>query len=174
MTTDIIFIIVFVAIAVLGYLVGFGRSLKLATKGVFGIVISIFVCAMLGGALMGIGAVRSFIENIDAYFSGFWSFLSVIHFGTIVYYLSFFLLVQAARAIIVGIICKITESENKGVKIVNKILGVVFVPAFCLGLLLLAFAGLKAFEDSAATISFLAKVENSFLLTLYTNNPIVF
>ena len=173
MTINIVFIVSLVAVAVLGYLLGFGRSLKVTTKGIFGILISIVACVMLGGAIKNIDAVGRLIENVDAYFAGLWNFLGKLHFGTVVYYVCFFVVVQIARIIIVKTICKIDGIKSKGVKIASKAMGAVFISAFCFGLCLLCLAGFKVFENSEFTINLLAKIEDSFLMTLYLHNPIV-
>lgn len=173
MVINIVFIIGLIVVAILGCFLGFGKSLKITTKGIFGIIISIIVCVMLGGTVKSITAVAEFIENIDTYFAGLWSFLGTIHFGNVIYYLCFFVVVQIIRVVIVKIICKIDETDRKGLKIASKALGAVYISVFCFSLCLLVLAGMKVFEDSEFVISTLTKIQDSFLITLYINNPIV-
>lgn len=170
---DTVFIISLIAVAVAGFFVGFGKSLKITTKGIFGIIISIIVCVLMGGTIKSINAVGGFIENADEYFTGLWDFLGKLYFGTVVYYVCFFIIVQIIRIAIVKTIGKIDDIGNRGVKMVNKVFGAAFLPSFCFALLLLFLAGLKLFESTDFAVNLLAKIDDTFLMTLYINNPIV-
>ena len=167
-------VIILIIAALIGFLLGFGKVLKFSTRGILGVAISIIVCVMVGGTIKNIGAIRGLIERADLYFAELWKFLGVLHIGTVIYYVCLFAVIQIIRIVIVKTICRIDKSDNKGVKIASKIFGTIFVPAFCLGLCLLGLAGLKIFENSEFTVNLLAKIDGSFLMALYQNNPIVF
>lgn len=173
MVINIIFIISLAAVAGIGFVLGLGKALKLSTKGILGIIISIFVCFMFGGIVKSFGAVVSFIESADLYFAGLWGFWGKLPIGTAIYYICFFAAVQIVRILIVKIICKIDSIGNDGRKLVSKALGAVYAAVFCFALFLLILAGLKFFENSDFAIKILAKIQDSFLWTLYINNPIV-
>lgn len=54
---DSVTLIVAIILAGLGLVLGFGRTLKFFTKGIFGFILSIFICASFGGMIAGIPAV---------------------------------------------------------------------------------------------------------------------
>lgn len=170
---DSITLIVAIALAAFGILLGFGRSLRLFTKGLFGMIISVFVVLTFGGMIKGIDAVGELIAKGDAYFKGVWSFLGYLHLGNVIYYVVLFFVVQLLRVIAVRLIGGVFEMDNAVMRILNRILGAVFTVAAVLLLLLLVFAVFKHFETSEFMVDFLAKIKNSFLYTLYTHNPVV-
>ena len=63
---DFIFIGVAAVVAFLGWLIGFGKTLKFFTSGIFGILISVFVCYCLGGIIMNIGFVSDLLAKLAA------------------------------------------------------------------------------------------------------------
>lgn len=64
-TIDAVTIIVAVLLAGLGLVVGFGRTLKFFTKGIFGIILSVFVCVTFGGMIQGIPAVADWLSGLE-------------------------------------------------------------------------------------------------------------
>ena len=60
---DIITIGVFVLAALVGFIGGFGKGLKLFTKGIFGIVISVFVTATFAGMFLKIEQAKRCLLN---------------------------------------------------------------------------------------------------------------
>ena len=170
---DIITIAVIAGLAVLGAIAGFGKSLKRFTGGIVGIIISVFVCTAIGGMVLSIGPVAELVNNVNTALAEKAAFLGKIHAGVIIYYIVLFLVVQVLRIIIVKVICKIFESDNKPMKVINAVLGLVFVPAVTLLFVLLLFAVVKNFENTAFIRDIMAKIENTILLKLYNLNPIV-
>jgi len=173
MTTNTIFLISIVSVSILGYILGFGRSLKLSTKGIVGIAISIFFCVALGGIISNWGPISSSINSIDGYFSGLWNFLRFIRIGNVVYYVSLFILLQVARLLIVYTIAGITKSDSTIIKFSNKTLGAIYISLFCFSLMLLFFAVLRLFDNSEFTANILNKINGSMLDVFYRHNPIV-
>ena len=55
-TLDWATLIVAILLAVVGLFAGFGRTLRFFTKGIFGIIISVFVCATFGGMIAHLSA----------------------------------------------------------------------------------------------------------------------
>ena len=170
---DIVTIAVLVGMGILGLICGFGKSLKRFTGGIVGIIISVFVCTAIGGMVLSIGPVAEIVSNLNANLAAKAAFLDKIHAGLIIYYIVLFLVVQILRIIVVKVICKIFEADNKPMKVINRILGLIFVPAVTLLFVLLLFAVFKAVEDTAFIQSILEKLEGTILLKLYEANPIV-
>lgn len=170
---DIITIIVAIVFALLGFVRGFGKSLKSFTGGIIGIIISIFVCAALGGMIMGIPAISERIGGADEYFAGISVIFAKIPMGTVIFYIAMFIVCQILRILVVKLVCRLFEAENKAMKTVNKTLGLVFAPAAAFMFLLLFLAVLKLFDSTEFVRGLAAKAEGSYLLRLYEVNPIV-
>ena len=60
---DWIAIAVVAAFILIGALVGFGKGLKFFTGGIFGIIISILVCYLVGGLVLEIPFVHDILEK---------------------------------------------------------------------------------------------------------------
>jgi len=172
LTTDIIFIAVLLGIAALGAILGFGRSLKLTTKGVFGIILSVVLCVMFGGALLATNSVGGLVASGNDYFRGVWFFFGVIRLATILYFIVLFFVFQILRIVIVSIIKRVSEIDKKAVKVVNKVGGAIFLATFAFALCLCVLAGMRLFEQTDAVASALNNMQDTFLYTLYRYNPI--
>ena len=172
-TIDIVTIAVPVIMAIIGLIAGFGKSLKRFTGGIFGIIISIFVCVAVGGMILGIKPVGELVASLNETLAAKAAFLGKIHAGLIVYYIVLFLVVQILRIIAVKVICGIFEAKNAVMKTINRILGFIFVPAVTILFVLLVFSVVRNFEDTAFVQDILAKIEGSLLLKVYEWNPIV-
>ncbi|MBR1747117.1 MAG: hypothetical protein IJ735_02760 [Clostridia bacterium] len=169
---DIVTIIVAVISALVGFIGGFGKGLKLFTKGVFGIIISVFVTATFAGLVLKIDRVSVWVADITALAAEKWAFFGTINIGLIAYYVVFFLFVQLLRILVVKVICGIFEADNKVMKAINRVLGLIFVPAVVLTLVLLVFAVFKIVDETQFVQDIAAKIDGTFLGILYENNPI--
>ena len=136
---DWIAIAVVAVFIVTGARVGFGKGLKFFTEGIFGIIISILVCYLIGGMVLKLSFVQKllgkFIEALTDK-NAFCNFLLKIHIEIVVYYIVLFIVVSALRVLIVFIIKRIVELNNPVSKVFNKIGGVFF---FLIVLVLLTF-----------------------------------
>ena len=74
-TLNAMTILVAVLFAGLGLAVGFARTLRFFTKGIFGFILSIFVCVTFGGMIAGIPGVAALIDKINNALTDAWSFL---------------------------------------------------------------------------------------------------
>jgi len=171
-TTNILFIAVLLGIAALGAILGFGRSLKLTTRGVFGIVLSVVFCVLFGGALLAIPAIGGLVDRGNDHFRGVWNFFGVIRLAIIIYFVVLFFVFQILRIIITSIIKKISETDKKAVKIFNKIGGALFLVTFAFTLCLCVLAGMRLFEQTDAIANAVYNMQYTFLYTLYRYNPI--
>lgn len=171
---DAVTLVVAILIALIGLIAGFGRTLRFFTKGIFGIVISVFVCATFGGMIAGIPAVSEWIASLNAKMGEAWGFLATIHLATVVYYVVLFFAVQIVRILIVRCIGGVFEIDVLPMRIVNKVLGMVLAVAAVLLLLLLVFAIFRAFDGTSFVQDLERSLEGSFLGTLYEGNPVKF
>lgn len=135
---DWIFLGIILGGLVLGALFGFGNIFKFFTTGIFGIIISIIVCVFIGTAFYGTcePLLDKIQEAIMANENWFCQFLGKLNVQVILYYIILFVVVWLLRFIVVKIIKAISQSENKVIKIMNRIMGALF---FLLILLLLLF-----------------------------------
>lgn len=171
---DSVTLIAAILLAGLGLVLGFGRTLKFFTKGIFGFILSVFICASFGGMIAGIPAVAEWIGGLNAKLGEAWSFLGTIHLATVIYYIVLFLVVQLVRILVVKLIAGLFSADVLPVRIINRILGAALMVAAVLLLLLLAFAIVAIFGETQGVIDFVARLDGTFLGTLYANNPIKF
>ena len=164
-------LIVAIVLAGLGLAVGFGRTLKFFTRGIFGFIISVFVCATFGGMIQGIPAVQNRLTSLNQSMGGF---LQTIHLETIVFYVVFFLVVQVVRILAVKLIAGLFSADILPVRIVNRLLGMVLMVAAVFLLLLLVFAVFRVLQDTSFVQNILDSLNGTFLGKIYENNPVKF
>lgn len=181
---DIYSIIVIVGFAVsllLGLLLGFGKTLSFLTKGVVGIVLSIFFCITFGGMIARLGFVSDLIARGNEYFGTKAQILAKLNVATWIYYVILFFIAQIIRIILVRIIRSIFEPKNKesvvgGVRnIVNRVLGMLLFGVFFVLVVYLVMAVLALLTDVQGVSDMLTTLEAkkfSFFLKMYEHNPI--
>ncbi len=173
---DWVAIVIVLGVAVLGALWGFGRGLKFFTSGIFGILISIFVCYSIGGLVLKLTFVRELLDKFTGALTdknGFCDFLLKIHIDIVVYYIALFIVVQLARILIVLIFKNVIEINNSVFKIINRVLGAIFLLAVLVLLTLVVFQIIYWIGGSTAA-GFRLKLDGSFfkLDSLFENNPL--
>ena len=160
----------------LGMLVGFGKGLKFFTGGIFGFIISIFVCYTLGGLICNFGFVQDLLSSfrgvLEANGNGFCNFLLTIHIDVIVYYIVLFLVVTILRLIIVKIIASIVEIENVFLIMLNKTFGILLFVGVLFIFTLFVFQIISIIGGDTSA-NFLLKLSGSKLKLdwLFENNP---
>ena len=164
-------LIVAIVLAGLGLAVGFGRTLKFFTRGIFGFIISVFVCATFGGMIQGIPVVQIWLTSLNQSMGGF---LQTIHLESIVFYVVFFLVVQVVRILAVKLIAGLFSADILPVRIVNRLLGMVLMVAAVFLLLLLVFAVFRVLQDTSFVQNILDSLNGTFLGKIYENNPVKF
>lgn len=177
---SIIVIIAFALSVALGFLMGFGRTLKLITGGIVGIIISFVICAMFGGVIANISVIAEWIAEGNAYFGEKSEILVKIHLATILYYIVLFAVIQVLRIVVVKIIAKIFTPEKKESKLygarnlINKVLGAFLLGAFCLFVVYLIMAILAVLTglDKVNTFLLEAAEKDTFFYKMFTHNPI--
>ncbi len=160
-----------------GVAAGFGKGLKFFTSGIFGIIISVFVCYSIGGLVLKLEFVRTLLDKFTAALTdknGFCDFLLKIHVDVVVYYIVLFIIVQILRIIIVAILKNIAEINNAVFKIINRVLGAVFFLAVLTLIALTVFQIIQWIGGNTAQ-NFAQKLEGSFfkLDKLFENNPLL-
>ena len=128
--------------------------------------------AFSGGLIAGIGPVADGINWLNAKLGEAWEFLATIHLATVIYYVILFVAVQLLRLLIVKCISHLFSLDVLPMRILNGALGAVLMVAAVFLLLLLVFAIVAVFGDTAAVQSFAESIEGTFLGTLYTHNPV--
>lgn len=174
---DWIVIVLIVIFVILGLWLGFGKGLRFFTKGIFGFIISVFICYSLGGFVMKLGFVAGWIESfrdlIEAKEGLFYDILIKIRIDIIVYYVVLFIIVQILRIIIVKIISKVFEIKNVFVKFLNKFFGVILFCGVLVVLVMVVFQVIHwiggSFEET-----FISYISESKLRIdwFYANNPL--
>ena len=173
-TIDAVTILSAIVFAGLGLAVGFARTLRFFTKGIFGFILSVFLCATFGGMVAGIPAVSDLIARLNTALTNAWSLLGKIHLETIIYYVLLFFVIQVLRIVIVKCIGGIFSVSNPVMKVINRVFGMVLMVAAIFLLVLLLFGILKIFEATEFVQDFLNNIDGTFLDALYENNPVKF
>ena len=171
---DSVTILVAIVLAGLGLALGFGRTLKFFTKGIFGFILSVFVCFTFGGMIAGIPAVAEQISSLNDKLGETWSFLQTIRLATVIYYVVLFFAVQIVRILVVKCVAGIFSADVLVMRIINRFLGGVLMVAAVFLLLLLALALLKVGENTSFGVDMIQKIEGTFIGILYENNPVKF
>ena len=143
LTADMVVLIVFGACLLFGALFGFSRGLRWFTSGAFGIIISIIITYFLIGIVLDWGFVKALMEKLvdalSASDSWICSILLNLRADLIVVTAILFTAVQILRMIVVSVIARIMESDNKIMRVLNSILGVAFFILFAIVMLLVVF-----------------------------------
>lgn len=134
---------IFVVFAGMGTIMGLGKCLKFFTRGIFGIIISIFVCYYLYGVVINWQFVQELLdkllEAIIAANNPFCQFLVDINIEVVLLWLILFCVVQLLRVIVVAIIKNVVEINNVVFKTINKIFGMIFMVCIATMLYLFVF-----------------------------------
>lgn len=173
-TLDSVTLLVAIILAVFGTALGFGRTLRIFTKGIFGIIISVFLCVTFGGMIAGIPAVADWIAGLNGKLGDVWGFLATIRLVTVIYYILLFFVMTLLRILVVRLIGTAFAAPVLPVRILNRVLGAVLAVGGTLLFVLLVFAVLRIFGDTSFVQDLAAKMDGSFLGLLYENNPVKF
>ena len=124
-TLDSVTLLVAIILAVFGTALGFGRTLRIFTKGIFGIIISVFLCVTFGGMIAGIPAVADWIAGLNGKLGDVWGFLATIRLVTVIYYILLFFVMTLLRILVVRLIGTAFAAPILPVRILNRELGAV-------------------------------------------------
>lgn len=142
-TADWIALGVIVVAALIGLLLGFGKCLKFFTGGVVGFAISLVVVYFFLGVVSGWTFVRELMAKLNEALvnanNGFVDFLIKIGIEKIILAICMFIIVQIARIIIVAIIKNVVESNNRVMRVINKLFGMLLMLAVVVMITLIMF-----------------------------------
>jgi len=164
-----------VLLLTIGAMRGFGKTFKSATKGLIGVVFSVFVCVCFGGVIRNWPFVERFINGVNVWVSSRASFLSRVPVGLIVYYILLFVALQIIRSALVKTVKNMFDGEEKGkgTKALNKVLGAAFTLAVVAFVGLLFFSVTKGyFSETGFVNKMVGSISGSWLEAIYNNNPI--
>ncbi len=176
-TVDFVFIAGIALFAFLGLGLGFGKQLSFFTKGIFGFLISVFVCYLLFGFVYNVPFVQTLLEKFKESLSSSdktaVKILLKIRIDIVVYAVALFAVVTVVRIIVVAIIKNALEADTLVMKIINKTAGLLLSLVMFAALWLIVFQILfltKGGADGALA----QKLQGSFfrLDHLYTHNPL--
>ncbi|MCM1130180.1 MAG: hypothetical protein NC310_01175 [Roseburia sp.] len=174
---DYILILVVLGVALVGVLLGFGKGIKILTKGIIGILISIVNCYFLFGMVIHIGFVKDFmniiVNGLTNASNWFCNFLLLIRIEMVTVAVLLFAVVMIIRKIIIAIIANIVESDHVVFRVINKSLGALLsVVAFVIVALIVLQIVVAVQHDSGALYSFF---KGSFfhLDEIYLHNPLL-
>lgn len=176
-TVDFVFIACIAFFAFLGLGLGFGKQLSFLTKGIFGFLISIFVCYLLFGFVYNIPFVQTlmekFRESLAASDKTVVKILLKIRIDIVVYAVALFAVVTVVRIIVVAIIKNVLEADTVVMKIINKTAGLLLSLVIFAALWLIVFQ-ILFLTKGGADGTFAQKMQGSFfkLDYLYTHNPL--
>lgn len=176
LTADYIVLGLLAVFVLIGAVVGFGKGLKFFTSGIFGVIISVFVCYLIFGLVLNWGFVNDLLERFRNWLyeqGSVGTFFADIYIDKVVLAIVLFIIIQIVRMIIVKILKSIFETENILFKVINKIFGAVFFAAVFVALLLFVFQIFTWIGGDTAA-NFLSNFEGSALLLdkLFLNNPL--
>lgn len=175
---DWIALAVIAGFALIGAIAGFGKGLKFFTSGIFGIVISVFVCYCVGGLILELQFVKDLLTKLAALWTDkgdnfFFDLLTKIRMEIVIYYVALFIVVQIVRKILVLLLKNMVEIKLLPVQIVNRVLGMALFVGMAALLALLAFQIIYWVGGSTAD-NVLSTFEGSALKLdqLFLNNPL--
>jgi hypothetical protein len=161
----------------IGAWLGFGKGLKVLTKGIGGVAISVVICYFLFGMVTSLSFIQDLMKSLTDFLNTegntFCTLLVNIRIDIIAVAALLFVLVQIIRKMIVSVISTGLESDNVFVKAINKTLGVVLAVAvlIVLCLIVMQISSLLAGENG----EIYSITQGSFfrLDYVYRNNPLV-
>lgn len=183
-TYSIVFIVGLVVSILVGYLLGFGKTLKFCTGGIIKHIIAIWFCITFGGMIASIPAISDIIARGNEYFGQYAAILARINVASIIFYIILFVVVELVRLILVVLVRKVFEPKDKktvigGVRnIINRALGAILFGAFWMVLVWAILAALALLTDVEAINTWLTEIAGDkaarLIYALYEHNPIDF
>ena len=176
LTADYIVLGLLLVFVLIGALVGFGKGLKFFTSGIFGIIISVFVCYLIFGLVLSWSVVSDLLARFNEWLreqGNVGTFFADIYIDRVVLAVVLFIIVQIVRIIVVKIVKGIVEINNVVFKVINRILGSAFFVAVAMAVLLIVFQ-IVAWIGGDTAANFAANLDGSAfrLDDLFVNNPL--
>jgi hypothetical protein len=173
---DRFFIILMLASALLGVILGFGRVLKALTNHLPGKIAAVVFTYFIYGTVLNLGFVNSLLTSFVTMIASLDNFISkvllIIRIDMIVFAVALFLLVRIAQKLAVSLVAKIMQAKNPVSVLVNRVGGAALSAAcmFIVFLIILQFSAWTSGYDGAM---YEALQGSRFGLDkLFLNNPL--
>lgn len=169
---DWIFIAGILICLILGSLFGFGSQLRFLTGGIFGFLISFFICYTCGGLILDIPFVNGMLSGLASKWAHI-EWLTKIHLEIIIYYVVLFFVVTILRILIVRILARVAETDVFVIKLINKVSGALLFTAMAFLIMLLVFQ-IITWIGGGTLLNFYAKISGSAIVKpIFENNPLL-
>lgn len=177
MTLDWILIALIVLVPLGGVAIGGGKVIHTISEGIVGKILTFIVFYFTFGLVLNFSFVQEFlitiaqaIEELDSKILDF--LVLKIRLEVVVFAIIFLVIVAILRRVVANLIEELLEIDNKGMKVVNKILGGLLSLFWLFVILLIVFQVLYMITGETGSVyEFLS---GSFLRLddLYLNNPL--
>ena len=155
----------------LGALIGFGKSMKFITGGIAGIIISVLLCYMFGGLILGIPFVNQMLIKLADNWAHI-GWLTKLHPEIIIYYIALFAISMILRIVIMKIFAHVMETDILLIKIINKVGGAVLVTTLAILLLLFVFQIIVWIGGNTVENFSSALTDSTIVKPIFENNPL--
>ncbi len=175
---DFVAIGVILLFTVIGVISGFGKGLKFFTGGIFGKIISVVACYFLFGIVLDWGFVQDlmlrFVNFLTEKDNFFCFILLKVRIDLIGLLVALFFVVLLLKRLVIFLVCKFFEIDNRFMNVLNKFLGAVLYLLAMIVLVLLIFQ-LISIIGGKLEANLLAHLSESIfgLDKLYLDNPLL-
>ncbi len=159
-----------------GLVMGFGKVLKLITNGFIGKIFTLVICYFLFGIVLKIGFVQELLAKLILTLSEkgniICNLLIKLRIDLIALAVALFVVVLIINKLLVGLIKKFFEMDNKVMRVINKTFGVVLMCAFIVVLGLVAFQVLFWLTGAQGGVYAFLEGSKFGIDKIYLNNPL--
>ena len=137
---DLIVLGLLLLAVLLGFLLGFGKTLTFATGGFVGKIIATYFCYVLYSVVLSLPVIQGFIAIFVEYLANqnniFFTILLYLRVELWLFGVVLFIAIQLIRMLIVRIIRGVFEIDVPVIKFINRVGGAIFMLAIVVSLLL--------------------------------------
>ena len=175
-TIDYIAIGVGLFALVSGLIMGFGKVLKFITDGFLGKIFSLIICYFLYGIVLKMPFIQDLLLRLVTVLSQkenlICNLLITIRIDLIALAVALFIVVLLINKLVVGVIKKIFETDNKVMRVINKTLGLILMCAFIAVLALVVLQILFLIQGVDGGVFAFLNGSKLGIDKLYVSNPL--
>ena len=175
-TIDYIAIGVGLFALVSGLIMGFGKVLKFITDGFLGKIFSLIICYFLYGIVLKMPFIQDLLLRLVTVLSQkenlICNLLITIRIDLIALAVALFIVVLLINKLVVGVIKKIFETDNKIMRVINKTLGLILMCAFIAVLALVVLQILFLIQGVDGGVFAFLNGSKLGIDKLYVSNPL--
>lgn len=175
-TIDYITIGVGLFAIVSGLIMGFGKVLKFITDGFLGKIFSLIICYFLYGIVLKMPFIQDLLLRLVTVLSQkenlICNLLITIRIDLIALAVALFIVVLLINKLVVGLIKKIFETDNKVMRVINKTLGLILMCAFIAVLALVVLQILFLIQGVDGGVFAFLNGSKLGIDKLYVSNPL--